>query len=416
MILSRLPIALGMSALCLSLFFSSVAHAAAATALSAGSRIKASGASVYYFSADGRRYAFPDLATYRSWYPDFNNIQMVSDTDLALIPLGGLVTIRPGTSMIKITTDPKVYAISRGAVLHWVKNEELARALYGTEWNKQILDVPDAFFTNYHIREDISVVSDLSPSAERTESINIDHDLTVRRTNQQIPTVTPLITPTVTTTSSVPIIMVPTTSTPIVIPTPTSTSPSAILPVAGRLDVLNSGPFTAGDTITVLATVTRGFADRIVLSLSTSTLPSICTRTPCRAEIVLPNVPTTTTLTLQAIFELNQGTSLITNTSTAEIIVRPNAFSSLIRVTAPSRVIYGTNRDIQAEADASVSARTIELTVDGVTVKTCNLVQFCSFTEQENAAVGAQRRVGAIVTDREFRRIFSDITTFEVVR
>ena len=57
--------------------------------------------------------------------------------------------------MVKIQTDPKVYAVARGGILRWVKTESLAKLLYGDTWNTQIDDVSDALFTNYTIGEPI---------------------------------------------------------------------------------------------------------------------------------------------------------------------------------------------------------------------------------------------------------------------
>jgi hypothetical protein len=75
---------------------------------------------------------------------------------MAAIPLGGNVTYRPGVKMIKIQSDPSVYAVDTGGVLRWVKTQELAEALYGQNWAKQVEDVSDAFFFNYTIGEPIT--------------------------------------------------------------------------------------------------------------------------------------------------------------------------------------------------------------------------------------------------------------------
>lgn len=117
----------------------------------AGSLIKASLPSVYYCGADGKRYAFVNDRIFFSWYKNFSGVKIISDADLASIPLGGNATYRPGKKMIKIQSDPKVYVISRGGVLRWVMTEAKARELFGANWNQEIDDVSDAFFVNYTI-------------------------------------------------------------------------------------------------------------------------------------------------------------------------------------------------------------------------------------------------------------------------
>lgn len=121
-----------------------------------GDLVKSVGSqAVYYCGKDGRRYVFPNEGTYFSWFPDFKNVKTISAVSMAAIPLGTNITYRPGTKMIKIQTDPKVYAVSRGGLLRWVTTEALAAALYGAEWNKSIRDVSDAFFVNYKVGDPI---------------------------------------------------------------------------------------------------------------------------------------------------------------------------------------------------------------------------------------------------------------------
>ncbi len=81
-------------------------------AAQAGDLIKMDGlSSVYYLGEDGKRYVFPNPETYFSWYQDFSGVVTVSATELQSYPLGTNVTMRAGTKLVKITTDPKVYAV-----------------------------------------------------------------------------------------------------------------------------------------------------------------------------------------------------------------------------------------------------------------------------------------------------------------
>jgi hypothetical protein len=116
-----------------------------------GTLIKASLPAVYYCGADGKRYVFASDRVFFSWYNGFSGVQTIDDVDLAKIPLGGNVTYRPGKKMIKIQSDPKVYAVARRGVLRWVSTETKASELFGANWNQQIDDVSDAFFVNYTV-------------------------------------------------------------------------------------------------------------------------------------------------------------------------------------------------------------------------------------------------------------------------
>ncbi|MCX6781430.1 MAG: hypothetical protein NT003_04960 [Candidatus Magasanikbacteria bacterium] len=118
--------------------------------------IRGSGKTVYYCGADGKRYVFPNAKTFASWFPTNEPITVLSDVTLGQITIGGNVTYRPGVRMIKITTDPKVYAVSGNGTLRWIMTADLAAKYYGASWAKQIDDIPDAYFTNYKIGADIT--------------------------------------------------------------------------------------------------------------------------------------------------------------------------------------------------------------------------------------------------------------------
>lgn len=122
---------------------------------------------VYYVSTDGKRYAFPHFNVYGSWYDTFTRVDFVSAEEMAAIPFGGIVYIRPGTTMVKIQTDPKVYAVGSGGSLRWIKTELLARSIYGVDWNKVIIDLDPSFFASYRIQHDIDEDSDYDSDFEK---------------------------------------------------------------------------------------------------------------------------------------------------------------------------------------------------------------------------------------------------------
>jgi len=121
-----------------------------------GSLIRTSlNSSVYYCGADGKRYVFPNSKTYATWYKDFSTVKVISLTDMGKIMLGGNVTYRPGIKLVKIQTDSRVYAVSLNGTLRLMTNPTVATKYYGATWNKNVEDIPDAFFTNYKIGSSI---------------------------------------------------------------------------------------------------------------------------------------------------------------------------------------------------------------------------------------------------------------------
>ncbi len=134
---------------------------------------------VYYYGADGFRYVFPNDKTYFTWYANFDTVKMLSDADLGTIQIGGNVTYKPGSRMVKINSDPKTYAVDENGSLRWVTSEAVAIAMFGSSWNTMIDDVPDAFFGNYRSGSDIEATDDFVPAdaAADAEDINDDKDL-----------------------------------------------------------------------------------------------------------------------------------------------------------------------------------------------------------------------------------------------
>jgi len=131
---------------------SGVATNVAKASAQAGDLIKKDGLSaVYFLGNDGKRYVFPSESVYFSWYSDFSGVVTVSSADLSSYPLGGNIVMRAGTKLVKITSDPKVYTVGLNGVLKAIQSEAQATTLFGANWAKRVVDVADAFFTNYTI-------------------------------------------------------------------------------------------------------------------------------------------------------------------------------------------------------------------------------------------------------------------------
>lgn len=140
---------------------------ARAAGVATNTLIKGSLSTVYYYATNGKRYVFPTEKTYKSWYgEDYSKVITISDKDLSDIQLGGNVTYRPGVKLIKITTDPKVYAIAAGGTLRWLASEDVAKSLYGADWAKKVDDLPDPFFINYRYGSSINNTQDFEPARE----------------------------------------------------------------------------------------------------------------------------------------------------------------------------------------------------------------------------------------------------------
>ncbi len=115
---------------------------------------------VYYYDSSGERHAFPNSKVYFTWFESFDDIVIIDSTVMADAPLGSNVTYRPGVKMVKFQTVNTVYAVEQGGVLRAIASEDIAEDLYGSDWNQQIDDISDAFFSNYSFGSDIDDAGD----------------------------------------------------------------------------------------------------------------------------------------------------------------------------------------------------------------------------------------------------------------
>lgn len=141
-----------LSVLGMSFPFGASVQAAAST----GDLIKMAGhPAVYYMGANSKIYVFPNEVTYFTWYKDFSGVITVPTAELQSYTMSGNVTMRPGTKLVKNTLSPAVYAIEPNGVAKKIQSEAQAVALYGSAWGKRIVTLPDSFFTNYAVGDQL---------------------------------------------------------------------------------------------------------------------------------------------------------------------------------------------------------------------------------------------------------------------
>lgn len=104
---------------------------------------------VYLIGSDGKRHPFPNEVTFFSWGYDFEDVATVDAETMASYMMGGSVTIKPGTYLVKIQSVPKVYVVAPGRSLRWLKTEAIAAELFGAAWANEVVDVSDAFWPDY---------------------------------------------------------------------------------------------------------------------------------------------------------------------------------------------------------------------------------------------------------------------------
>ncbi len=327
-------------------------------------------ADVYYYGTDNHRYVFPNSKTYSSWYSDFSLVKIITAQELAAIPLKGAVTYRPGVRLVKLTTDPKVYAVAKGGVLRWVTTEAIASALYGKNWMTFVDDLPDAFFATYTFGQPILSESDYQPVQAIGGSSTISSDKGI------LPPAVPIEPPV------------------LIQPTSTAVVPSSTIDV--MLSVSKS-PVRPGDIETVMASASslQGISS-LKLFLDDLLIQS-CNSSICSGETVIPVSGTKSVYTVKAVASTITGESgvktfmLLTSTST-DGLVNVSVTRSVI---TPAQVV-----EVIVNADASISVQRTDIYVNGISVKACAAtVKKCKWTDYISGVVGDTYDVYGSVTD-----------------
>ncbi len=145
-------------------------------ACSSGAGVNDPCKAVYFYGSDGKRHAFPNDKVFFSWFENFDSVKEISKTFLSSLALGKNVTYHPGTKMVKFQSVNTVYAVSKTGTLHAIGSEQVAKDLYGLDWNKKIDDISDAFFGNYKFGAKIEKGSDYDVAAEKTSVSGLDEN------------------------------------------------------------------------------------------------------------------------------------------------------------------------------------------------------------------------------------------------
>lgn len=130
--------------------------------------VKGSGSTIYWAANNGKKYTFPNIATYYTWfsYNDFKSVKKLTNKELNSIPTAGNVTYRGGAKLVKFPDVATVYAVSRYGILRPVANEQVASQLYGYDWATKVDTLPWNLRADYVIHSMIYSASDYSTSYE----------------------------------------------------------------------------------------------------------------------------------------------------------------------------------------------------------------------------------------------------------
>lgn len=127
---------------------------------------------VYLVEADMSRSVFWDTTTFFTWADSWDQVVWVSDATLPTLTLGGAVLPKAGVVLVKIQSDPKVYAIENDSdpELRWVPTEEVATSIYGSAWADYVIDVDSTVLSSFEAGDDMDASDDVDMSVMKTRA------------------------------------------------------------------------------------------------------------------------------------------------------------------------------------------------------------------------------------------------------
>ncbi|HNW09712.1 MAG TPA: S8 family peptidase, partial [bacterium] len=134
----------------------------------------ASAPAVYFIDGRGERHLFSNEATYWSWHQGSwadQDIKVISQEEFDSLVAGRNITVRPGANLIRFENSPRVYAVGLNRNVYYLE-EEMARRLYGDDFNERVVVIQNAFETDY--RRDGKWTNFLYPSGSLISYKNSD--------------------------------------------------------------------------------------------------------------------------------------------------------------------------------------------------------------------------------------------------
>ncbi|NBS70018.1 hypothetical protein EBT31_14060 [bacterium] len=110
--------------------------------------IKGTSFSAVYLLEEGKRKPFPSEQIFFTHFSSFDDVEVLTDAELAAIPMGAPVLPKEG-SLIKIQSFASVYLVSltsAGSVITHIPNEAAAAEQFGENWASLVMDIEPTLF------------------------------------------------------------------------------------------------------------------------------------------------------------------------------------------------------------------------------------------------------------------------------
>ena len=127
--------------------------------------------SVYFITENMTRRPFFDAQAYFTYSNSFDDIIWVTDATLPTMTLDGPMLPKAGVVLVKIQSDNRVFAVEdvNGVyTLRWITSEDIATAVYGSNWADYVIDIAPTLIGQYAVGADIIAPESVDMSIMKT--------------------------------------------------------------------------------------------------------------------------------------------------------------------------------------------------------------------------------------------------------
>jgi hypothetical protein len=128
--------------------------------INVGDRVQPIGrSSIYFVDMGGLLRLFEQERIYKTYHQNFNGVKTINLADYNRMLLGAPMTPAPGSVLVKTVESDRVYYLkpisgnSTLSELIWIENEEVAKDMFGEDWNQKIIDIDTGLLKYFLWRE-----------------------------------------------------------------------------------------------------------------------------------------------------------------------------------------------------------------------------------------------------------------------
>ncbi len=126
--------------------------------------VKVANTNTVYLVNGNQTWKIPNPTVYFTWFQSWSEVKAVSAQTLAALlqekPLAGDAFFAPGTR-VKSSADPRVYIVGSDYQLHWIISETVADSIYGSAWNRGILEIQPERLWEYQTGNNVTSHQDV---------------------------------------------------------------------------------------------------------------------------------------------------------------------------------------------------------------------------------------------------------------